>query len=60
MYTQKAGLIFGGNLVKDKPHGLLLCWVACGGLLWRPRMIRLLSLALLQLYCLHHIRGRSP
>ena len=36
MYTQKAGLIFGGNPAKDKPHGPPLCWVACGGVLWCP------------------------
>jgi hypothetical protein len=41
MYTQKAELIFGGNPTKDKPHGLPLCWVACGGVLWCPRMVPL-------------------
>jgi hypothetical protein len=25
----ESGLIFGGNLAKDKPRGPLLCWVAC-------------------------------
>jgi hypothetical protein len=40
MYTQKAGLIFGGNPAKDKPHGLPLCWVACGGVLWCPEWYR--------------------
>ena len=39
MYTQKAGLIFGGNPAKDKSHGLPLCWVAYGGVLWCPRML---------------------
>jgi hypothetical protein len=30
MYTQKVGLIFGGNPAKDKPHGLPL---SLGGML---------------------------
>ena len=41
MYSipRKRGFIFGGNPAKDKPHGLPLCWVACGGVLWCPRMV---------------------
>jgi hypothetical protein len=37
--TQNAGLMFGGNPVKDKPHGLPLCWVACGGVMVPPRIV---------------------
>jgi hypothetical protein len=37
----ESGLIFGGNPAKDKPHGPPLCWVACGGVLWCPRMVPL-------------------
>src|ERR1700730_18302716 len=33
MYTQKAGLVFGGGPTQDEPHRLSLCWVVCGGVL---------------------------
>jgi len=35
----EGGLIFGGNPAKDKLRAPPLCWVACCGLLWRPRMV---------------------
>jgi hypothetical protein len=35
----ESGLIFGGNPAKDKPYGPPMCWVACGGVLWCPRMV---------------------
>jgi hypothetical protein len=44
-YTQKARLIFGGNPVKDKSHGLPPCWAACGGVLWCSHMVPVLLIA---------------
>jgi hypothetical protein len=35
-------ILESGLIAKDKPREPSLCWVACGGVLWCPRMVPLL------------------